>query len=118
EAGNLDADSVPDLVAVNQGSGTITVLFSAAGSAPPPPPSQITLTVSTRSTKQGRLVDLKWGGAAGSSIDIYRNGNRVGTVSNTGSYTDQFDKRAKGTFTYKVCVAGTQTCSNQAAVSF
>ncbi len=117
-AGKLDGDSLPDLVAVNQGSGTITVLFSAAGSPPPPPPSQITLTVSTRSTKQGRLVDLKWSGATGSSVDIYRNGNRIATVSNTGSYTDQFDKRAKGTFTYKVCVTGTQTCSNQAAVSF
>ncbi|HSB11711.1 MAG TPA: VCBS repeat-containing protein [Blastocatellia bacterium] len=116
--GDLDGDSVPDLVAVNQGSGTITVLLTAAGATPSPPPSQITLTLSTRMTKQARLVDLKWSGASGSSVDIYRNGSRVATVSNTGSYIDQLDKRAKGTFTYKVCAAGTQTCSNQAAVSF
>ena len=114
-AGDLDRDSVPDLVAVNQGSGTITVLLTTAGS---PPASQIILTVSTRATKQTRLVDLKWSGAASSSVDIYRNGSRIATVSNTGSYSDQFDKRAKGSFTYKVCAAGTGTCSNQATISF
>jgi len=117
-AGDLDGDGLPDLVAVNQGSGTITVLFSASAPAPPPPPSPITLTVSTRATKTSRLVDLRWGGASSSSVDIYRNGSRIATVSNTGSYTDQLGKRAAGTYTYKVCVAGGQDCSNQAAASF
>jgi hypothetical protein len=118
-AGKLDGDSLPDLVAVNQGSGSITVLFSADGAPPPPPPSsQITLTASTRTTKTSKLVDLRWSGATSSSVDIYRNGSRIATVSNTGSYTDQLNKRAAGTYTYKVCVAGGQECSNQPAVTF
>lgn len=119
EAGKLDGDSLPDLVAVNQGSGTITILFSAGGaSPPPPPPPQITMTVSTRKTGTARLVDLRWNGATGASLDIYRNGSRITTVSNTGSYTDRFNRRTNGTFRYKVCVAGIQTCSNEATISF
>ena len=124
EVGNLDADSVPDLVMVNQGSGSITVFFSSAGTPPPPPPppppAQITLTVSTRTTRTARLVDLKWSGATSSSLEIFRNGSRIATVSNSGNYTDQFDKRAKATLRYRVCVAGSggQQCSNEAPISF
>lgn len=117
-AGDLDGDSLPDLVAVNQADGSITVLFSTGGPPPPPPPAQITLTVSTRTTSKSRLVDLRWNGATSARVDIYRNGSRIATVSNTGSYTDQFDKRARGTFRYKVCAAGGPTCSNEAAISF
>jgi hypothetical protein len=117
-SGDVDGDGLQDLVAVNQGSGTITVLSSAGAPAPPPGSSPITLTVSTRTTRTARLVDLRWGGATGSSVDIYRNGSRIATVSNNGSYADQLDKRAKGSFTYKVCVAGGQPCSSDAAVSF
>ncbi|HEY7544959.1 MAG TPA: VCBS repeat-containing protein [Blastocatellia bacterium] len=119
-AGKLDGDSLPDLVAVNRGSGNLTVLFSSGSSSPPPPPPapQITLTVSTRKTRTARFVDLKWSGATGSSIDIYRNGSRVATVSNSGAYTDRFGTRSNGTYRYKVCVAGSQTCSNEATISF
>ncbi len=120
-AGNLDGDSLPDLVAVNQSSGSITVLSTAAGAQPPPPPPpapQIKLTVSTRSTSKARLADLRWSGATSSRIDIYRNGSRIASVSNTGGYTDQLARRTTGTFRYKVCGAGTQQCSNEASVSF
>jgi hypothetical protein len=119
-AGDLDGDLAPDLVAVNQGSGSITVLFSTGGTSPPPPPSpsEIRLTVSTRTTRTAKLADLRWSGATSSSVDIYRNGSRVTTVSNTGSYTDRLGRRVTGTFKYKVCVAGGQECSNEVAISF
>ena len=119
-AGNLDDDSLPDLVSVNQGSGSISVLFSAvvAPPPPPPPPAPITLTVSTSKTKTARLVDLRWSGATSSSVNIYRNGSLRTTVSNTGRYTDQFSKSATGTYRYKVCAAGSQTCSSEVAISF
>ena len=117
-AADLDGDSLPDLVAVNQGSGSITVLFSASG-APPPPPPPITLTVSTRLTNKARFVDLSWSGATGSRfVDIYRDGSRITTVSNTGRYTNQFNKQATGTFRYKVCISGGQECSGEAVISF
>ncbi|MGA9773171.1 MAG: VCBS repeat-containing protein [Blastocatellia bacterium] len=120
EAGKLDGDSLPDLVSVNQSSGSITVLFSAVGTPPTTPPTTppATITVSTRKTNLARFVDLRWSGATAQSLEIYRNGSRIATVSNNGSYTDQMNRRATGTFRYKVCVAGSQTCSNEASVSF
>jgi hypothetical protein len=118
EAADLDGDSLPDLVVVNQGSGSIMVLFSAGG-APPPPPPPITLTLSTRLTNKARFVDLSWSGATGARlVDIYRNGSRITTVSNTGRYTNQFNKNATGTFRYKVCVTGGNECSSEATISF
>lgn len=117
--GNLDGDGLPDLVVANQGSGSITILFSTGGTPPPPPPPPpITLTVSTRTTSQARLVDLQWNNVTSSRVDIYRNGSKIVNVPNTGSYTDQFNKRTRGTFKYKVCVAGAQQCSSEATISF
>lgn len=118
-AGDLDGDSLPDLVTVNEGSGNITVVLSTGGAPPPPPPPPpITLTISTRTTSKARFTDLRWNGVTSASVDIYRNNSRITTVSNTGSYTDQFSRRTTGTFRYKVCVAGGQQCSNEAAISF
>ena len=64
-------------------------------------------------------VDLTWSGATSSQIDIYRNGVVIATVPNTaGAYTDNTGNKGRATFTYKVCEAGTQNCSNQVTVSF
>jgi hypothetical protein len=121
-SGDLDGDGLPDLIAVNQGSGSITVLLSGGGAAPPPPPPppppQITLTASTSITRTAKLVELRWTGATGSSLDLYRNGSRIAVASNTGSYTDRLGRRTTGTFTYKVCNAGSQICSGEASVRF
>ena len=120
KAADLDGDSLPDLVVVNQGSGSIMVLFSAGGAPPPPPPPPpITLTLSTRTTSRARFVDLSWSGATGARfVDIYRNGSRITTVSNSGRYSDQFNRRATGSFRYKVCVTGGNECSSEATISF
>jgi hypothetical protein len=117
-AGDLDGDAKPDLVAVNRGSGNITILFSGGGQSDPPPPPTITLTLSTSRTWSARLVTLRWTGAPGSVIDIYRNGSRIAVVSNSGSYTDRFSTRTSGTFTYKVCAGGTQICSRESSIKF
>jgi hypothetical protein len=51
-------------------------------------------------------------------VDIYRNGMVVATTGSDGFYTDSPGARGHGSFTYKVCEAGTQTCSNNATVNF
>jgi hypothetical protein len=43
---------------------------------------------------------------------------KIVTTANDGFYTDRVGHRVHGTFTYQVCNAGTQTCSNQVAVTF
>jgi len=63
-------------------------------------------------------VDLLWSGTASASVDIYRNNVRITTVPNTGNYTDSTGQKGGATFTYKVCDAGTQNCSNQVTVRF
>jgi serine protease len=63
-------------------------------------------------------VDLSWSGATGSNVDLYRNGMVVATTGNDGFYTDSPGGRGHATYTYEVCQAGTQTCSNQVIVTF
>jgi hypothetical protein len=66
-------------------------------------------------------VDLSWSGATSSNVDIYRNGGVIATVPNVpngNSYTDSTGTRGHASFTYQVCEAGTQTCSNNATVTF
>ncbi|MBI3185004.1 MAG: S8 family serine peptidase [Myxococcales bacterium] len=62
-------------------------------------------------------VDLSWSGAASASVDVYRNGSLVATTANDGAHTDSLG-RVTGTFTYKLCEAGTATCSNESTVTF
>jgi len=43
---------------------------------------------------------------------------RIVATGSDGFYTDKIGGRGPGTFTYQVCNAGTQTCSNQVTVTF
>ena len=61
---------------------------------------------------------LTWSGATSNNIDVYRDGNVIATVPNTGTYTDSTGTTGRASFTYKVCEAGTQTCSNEVTVRF
>jgi serine protease len=101
---------------------TATVAPSPTPTATPtatPTPSQITLTASGRKVHGIDTVDLSWSGATSANVDIYRNGGIIATVPNTpSSYTDSTGQRGHATFTYKVCEAGTQNCSNQVTVTF
>ena len=80
--------------------------------------TSITLSVTGSRAKGSASADLSWSGATSSTVDIFRNGTRITTTANDGSYTDALGKGAKGTFTYRVCNAGTSTCSSDASVSF
>ena len=63
-------------------------------------------------------MDLTWSGATSANIDVYRNGMRIATVPNTRAYTDSTGAHGRATYTYRVCEAGTLTCSNDATVRF
>ncbi|MCL5050320.1 MAG: S8 family serine peptidase [Firmicutes bacterium] len=68
---------------------------------------------------RGRVsVDLTWSGANSSSVTIFRNGSSVATVANNGSYTDNTGINGSGSFTYKICEAGTSTCSDEISVIY
>ena len=81
-----------------------------------PPPTGITLAADGYRNRGRRNVDLTWSGAA--TVDIYRDGNLIASSISGTSYTDSLG-RARGTFSYQVCEAGSNTnCSNSATVSF
>ena len=85
---------------------------------PTPTPAQITLTAQGYLVRGKRTADLSWSGATSNRVDVYRNGVLIVTTRNDGFQTDKIGGPPPGTFTYKVCNQGTQTCSNNATVNF
>ena len=63
-------------------------------------------------------VYLYWSGLSGSPLDVYRNSVKVASVGNDGSHKDYLPRSSTRTYAYKVCRAGTQTCTNTASVTF
>ncbi|NJD10829.1 MAG: PKD domain-containing protein [Gemmatimonadetes bacterium] len=82
-----------------------------------PPPSAITLSVTAYKVKNVKKAELTWSGATSTNVDVYRTGVIVKTVANTGAYTD-LPFKTTTTATYKVCEAGTTTCSNSVTVTW
>ena len=69
-------------------------------------------------SRLGKLrVDISWQGSASQTVDIYRNGVKIDTVSNTGIYRDREHRIDGDTFTYQVCDESS-ACSNEVTVTF
>ncbi|MBW3571773.1 MAG: PKD domain-containing protein [Gemmatimonadetes bacterium] len=98
-----------DAGATATASQNVTVSSTSAG---------ITLSVSGYKVKGIQHVDLAWLGVGSTSVDVYRNGAKIATTANDGAHTDNIGKSGGGTYTYRVCEAGTATCSNDATVVF
>lgn len=91
------------------------LLFSLIG------PSGGGMTLSAVGLKQRGLqkADLTWSGAFSENVDVYRNGVLITTTANDGSHRDDINNRRRGSsYTYRVCEAGTSTCSSEATVTF
>jgi len=78
------------------------------------------ITLSAAKRKMGGIntVRLTWSGATSTDIDVYRDAVLIVTTANDGSYTDSTGDTGRARYTYKVCEAGTQTCSNEVTVRF
>lgn len=90
-------------------SQSVTVSSTSAG---------FTLSATGYKVKGIQHADLSWSGATSTSVDVYRNGAKITTTANDGAHTDNIGKSGGGTYTYRVCEAGTSTCSNDATVVF
>ena len=109
----------PNFWRVRNGRIDIGSFEVQAGTTPTPTPSPISLSAVGRRVQGRHTVDLAWSGANSANIDIYRNGVVIATLLNNGSYKDFIGVRGgNARYTYKVCEAGTQTCSNQVTVRF
>ncbi|SEH97080.1 PKD domain-containing protein [Rheinheimera pacifica] len=76
----------------------------------------LSLQRSVRTRTGSTIVDLRWTGASG-ELDLFRDGQLVETIDNSGSYRDRFNSQA-ATVTYKICLAGTDACSADLTVNF
>jgi PQQ enzyme repeat len=84
-----------------------------------PTQGAITLSAHGRRVQGRQTVDLTWSGATSANIDIYRDGVVIATVANTGSHKDFIGVRGgNARYTYMVCEAGIQNCSNEVTVRF
>jgi chitodextrinase len=98
------------LVVTDNGGATVADLRSV---------TVIGLTAHGYKVKGLQKVNLSWSGPGGASFDIYRNGSRLPASPVQGTfYTDNIDRKGSGSYRYKVCEAGTSTCSDQATVTF
>jgi len=100
------------------GSSPASAVWSFTTAQPSPPPQAITLTVSSRISGLFRVVDLTWSGATTAKVDIYRNGSRIATTANNGSYSDRFGSRSHGAYSYRVCAPGAGVCSSDVSITF
>jgi PKD repeat protein len=82
------------------------------------PATGIVLEVNGYKVKGVKHADLAWSGASSAQVDVRRDGVVVATVANTGAYTDVTGTKGGGTHGYRVCEAGTGTCSAEVVTSF
>lgn len=102
---------------VSQVQTSVTVEATVA-TAPAPAPTGISLTGNSYKVKGSQRVDLSWSGASTGSMDVYRDGTRIAITPNDGAHTDAINRKGGGSYTYKVCGAGTSTCSNGITIGF
>ena len=99
-----------------------------AGGATPTPtptatptatPAQIEIRAKGRRIQGINTTQVKWRGATSANVDVYRDSLVIATVPNVpSSYIDSTGTTGTQSFMYKVCEAGTGTCSNTVTVNF
>lgn len=79
----------------------------------------LTLSVRRRRVEGINTARLAWAGAHSANIDVYRDvAPPIATIPNTGSYIDSTGDTGQANYKYRVCEAGTSTCSNRVKVVF
>ncbi len=95
--------------------------ISAATPTPTPTatPAQIEIRAKGRRIQGINTTQVKWRGATSANVDVYRDSLVIATVPNVpSSYIDSTGTTGTQSFIYKVCEAGTGTCSNTVTVNF
>jgi hypothetical protein len=101
----------PMAVAVQAPSGV-------ASPTPTPTAGPITLSAHKKKINGINSVRLNWSGATSANVDVYRNSVVIATTPNDGQYNDSTGDTGQAQYVYRVCEAGTGTCSNNVTVIF
>ena len=118
----IEGAATPDKV-TNPGTGSPNLLLyslvsgGGGGGGGGGGPFTLSATAASKGNSPQK-VNLTWSGAT-SAVDIYRNDAPIVTATaNDGAYMDNIGQRGSATYTYRVCLTGTATCSNNAIVNF
>jgi PKD repeat protein len=106
------------LTVTDDDGATATDAQSVTVSGGDPGGDPISLDANGYKVKGRHHVDLAWSGATSAQIDVYRDGAVIATTADDGAYTDATGNRGGASYTYRVCEAGTSTCSNTVTVVF
>jgi subtilisin family serine protease len=93
-------------------SVSVTVSNSSGGGG------GITLSATGYKIQGVKHADLSWSGATSTNVDVYRNNAFLTTTANDGAHTVNTGQRGGGSDSYRVCEAGTSTCSDTVSVSY
>src|SRR5207249_8491111 len=99
---------------------TTAIQAPTANGTPTPTPTAGPITLSARKKKINgtNSARLTWSGAISTNIDVYRNDILIATTPNDGQYNDSTGETGQAQYVYRVCEAGTGTCSNDVTVTF
>lgn len=78
----------------------------------------ITLSATGYKIRGTQHADLTWSGATSTNVDVLRNGALIVTTANDGTHTDNINRSGGGSYTYKLCEAGSSNCSNEVTITF
>lgn len=78
----------------------------------------IALAATGSKIKGVHVADLSWSGAAGGQVDVVRDGVILVTTANDGAHQDNTGNKGSRTYVYRICQAGTSTCSNDVTLAF
>jgi serine protease len=94
-------------------SDTVSVTVDNDGGGTTDP---IQLSANGYKVKGQKYVELSWSGATSTDVDVYHNNSLYTTTANDGAYTAGSLGVGGGSDTFKICEAGTNTCSNEVTI--
>jgi PKD repeat protein len=103
---------------IRAGNGAGASAWSNVASGTTAAAAAMTLTASGSKIRGFHVADLAWSGAAGSLVDIVRDGAIIATTDNDGAWQDNTGNKGTRSYVYRICEAGTATCSNDVTLVF
>lgn len=103
---------VQDFTVLDTGARIVETYDCVRNAEPPPPsttpPTAISARITQSSPKALMLIEVRWAGGT-AQMDIWRNGQKLRTVTNTNLFVEKYFGGVRPTF--RVCNANSATCS-------